>query len=36
MPTGLVLIGFILAVAAGGLVFLFLRRSKTAEGPHFR
>ena len=36
MPTGLVLIGGILVVAAGGLFFLFLRRSKAAEGPHFR
>jgi len=36
MPTGLVLIGGILVVAAGGLFFLFLRRWKAAEPPHFR
>jgi hypothetical protein len=36
MPTGLVLIGGIFVVAAGGVVFLLLRRSKTAEPPHFR
>jgi len=36
MPTGLVLIGSILAIAAGGLVFVLLRRQKTAEPPHFR
>jgi len=36
MPTELVLIGGILVVAAGGLVFVILRRHKTAELPHFR
>ena len=36
MPTGLVLIGGVLVVAAGGLVFVFLRRQKAAEPPHFR
>ena len=36
MPTGLVWIGGILVVAAGGLIFLFLRRLKAAELPHFR
>lgn len=36
MPTGLVLIGGILVVAAGGLVFVLLRRQKPAEPPHFR
>jgi len=36
MPTELVWIGGILVVAAGGLIFLFLRRHKEAEPPHFR
>jgi hypothetical protein len=36
MPTGLVLIGGILVVAAGGLFVLVLPRSKPAEPPHFR
>jgi hypothetical protein len=36
MPTGLILIGGILVVAAGGLVFVLLRRQKAAEPPHFR
>jgi hypothetical protein len=36
MPTGLVLIGGILVVVAGVLVFMFLRRQKAAEPPHFR
>jgi hypothetical protein len=36
MPTELVLIGGILVVAAGGLVFFLLHRHKTAELPHFR
>jgi hypothetical protein len=36
MPTELVFIGGILVAAAGGLCFLFLRRLKAAEPPHFR
>jgi hypothetical protein len=36
MPTELVLIGGVLAVAAGGLVFVLLRRQKAAEPLHFR
>jgi hypothetical protein len=36
MPTELVLIGGILVVVAGGLVFVLLRRHKEAEPPHFR
>jgi hypothetical protein len=36
MPTGLVLIGGILVVAAGILVFVLLRRQKAPELPHFR
>jgi hypothetical protein len=36
MPTELLLIGGILVVAAGGLVFMFLRRHKAVEPPHFR
>ena len=36
MPTELVWIGGILVVAAGGLIFLFLRRRTNAEPPHFR
>jgi hypothetical protein len=36
MPTGLVLIGGILVIAAGGLFFMFLRHSKAAEPPYFR
>ncbi|MGA2145630.1 MAG: hypothetical protein ABSH49_11785 [Bryobacteraceae bacterium] len=36
MPTGLVLIGGVLVVAAGGLFFVLLRHSKAAEPPHFR
>ena len=36
MPTELVWIGGVLVVAAGGLVFLVLRRTKAVEPPHFR
>ena len=36
MPTELVWIGGLLVVAAGGLIFLFLRHVKTVEPPHFR
>jgi len=36
MPTELVWIGGILVVAAGGLIFLLLRRHKEAALPHFR
>ena len=36
MPTDLVWIGGILVVAAGGLFFVFLRRQKAVEPPHFR
>jgi len=36
MPTELVLIGGILVLAAGGLIFVFLRRQRAAEPPHFR
>jgi hypothetical protein len=36
MPTDLILIGGILVVAAGGFVFVLLRRQKADETPHFR
>jgi hypothetical protein len=36
MPTELVLIGGVLVAVAGGLIFLLIRRTKTAEPPHFR
>jgi len=36
MPTELVWIGGILVAAAGGLFFLYLRRLKAPEPPHFR
>jgi hypothetical protein len=36
MPTGLILLGSIVTVAAGGLVFVVIRRHKPAEPPHFR
>jgi LPXTG-motif cell wall-anchored protein len=36
MPTELIVIGGILVVAAGGLIFVFLRRQKAAEPLHFR
>jgi len=36
MPTGLVWLGTILVVAAGGLVFVYLRKRKPVEPPHFR
>jgi len=35
MPTELVGIGGVLVSVAGILVFLLLRRQKTAEPPHF-
>jgi hypothetical protein len=35
MPTGLVLIGGILVVVAGILIFLLIRRLKPPEPPHF-
>jgi hypothetical protein len=36
MPTELVLIGSILTVAAGCLIFVLIRRHKPAEPLHFR
>jgi hypothetical protein len=36
MPTGLILLGSIITVAVGGLIFLVIRRYKPAEPPHFR
>jgi hypothetical protein len=36
MPTELVSIGGFLVAAAGGLMFVLLRRRKPVEPPHFR
>ena len=36
MPTGLILLGSIVTVVAGGLVFVVIRRYKPTEPPHFR
>lgn len=36
MPTELVLIGGVLVVAVGGLIFLILRGQKAADPPHIR
>jgi hypothetical protein len=36
MPTELVFLGVILAVAAGLLIFVLIRRQQPAEAPHFR
>ena len=36
MPTDLVLIGAILVVVAGGLIFWLINRQKPTEPPHFR
>jgi len=36
MPTELVLIGGVLVVAAGGLIFWLINRRKPTEPPHFR
>lgn len=36
MPTGLVLLGSIITIAVGGLIFLVLRRHKSVEPLHFK
>ncbi len=36
MPVEFVLLGGILVVAGGALIFVLIRRHKTAEPPHFR
>lgn len=35
MPTDLVLIGGVLVVVAGGLMFVLINRRKPADPPHF-
>jgi hypothetical protein len=36
MPTELVVIGAILSIAAGLLIFVLIHRQRPAEPPHFR
>jgi hypothetical protein len=36
MPTELVLLGSIITLAVGVLIFVVIHRHKTAEPPHFR
>jgi hypothetical protein len=36
MPPGLLWIGIVLVFVAGGLIFMFIRKHKTADPPHFR
>ena len=36
MPVELVLIGGILVVVAGAVIFILIRRQKATEPPHFR
>jgi hypothetical protein len=35
MPTEVVLLGSIVTLAVGGLLFVVIHRHKTAEPPHF-